>query len=432
MTDLSDYAMGAEEDFSPQAWVLSALLVGEGAKLITAGVESSKLSSPWRGCWDWTQEYLNKYARLPSLARSVEKYPDVFIPTWDHRPVDDVLDCFFDDLELRLVRGAVVDVGRLLTESRTTEALQAYEVWNGRIADARARVEISSWRKGATKRLEEYHDAAMRAAAGEEVGIGVPLGIKTIDDASGGLLPGDYCVVAGRFDVGKTTLMVAMAKLACEHKGTTGLFISPEMRSVSILTKMDAMHLRVDPMDLRRGTVTMEELKRLEDGMTEIEKGKGDNHVVYGASFSLGSIAVLTAYLKPDILYIDGLGFLSDDENNSHRGQADWLDMGKKSRGVKRFAVRHQLPVVVVHQSNRKSVSGGVKDNLSRSDMIGQDADVLIELEAVTDEMMRATLGKCRETRIRCSTYLKKISKGLLFEETDAPVMAITDVNEFI
>jgi hypothetical protein len=427
---LTDYVVGIEVTYSPQAWAVSALLAGHGAKLLAAGVEEGKFAEPWRGAWAWVQWYLGEYSRIPSPARVTEKFPDTYLPDWDNRPVEDVLDVFYEDLELRLVRGAVVATGKLLTDGRTREAVEEYQRWGGRIADARTRVEIAEWRGEALKRLEKYQDAVLRAAAGEAVGVGIPLGIPTIDEASGGLLPGDYCIVAGRFDTAKTTLMTAMAKLACDA-GTTGLFISPEMRAVSILGKMDAMALQVDPMDLRRGQLTADEAKRLEAVMREVAAGDAENYVVYGGGFSMGSIAVLTSYLKPKILYIDGLGFLKRDGQRNGR-QADWLEMGLLSRGVKGFAVTHGLPVVVVHQSNRSSKSGGVKDNLSRSDIIGQDADILIEIESITDEMLRATLGKCRETRIRCSTYLKKVSQGLLFEEVEAPTMAIVDVEEFV
>lgn len=400
---------------SPQAWIVSAALHGYIEELINAGVNQTKLSEPFYSVWQWLTQYASDYGSFPSIERTKEKYPDVYVPKFDERPIQDVLDVFYDDLQQRLVRAAVIEVGKKL-ESNDPNFLAEWNEWVGRIADSQSQVNIVSWRETVDDRFSEYADTIAKKEMGEEPGTGILTGIRYVDEVTHGLLPTDYVLIVGRFDSGKTTLMADTMRAAAKT-GNKALVISPEHGVKAMMRKIDCLHLVADPVDIRRGTLGREFIKKLQQAKEDIKRIAGDIMVVSGAGFTVEGVGALVAQVRPNILYIDGATHLVPFNSN----QPDWLKVGEVSRRLKHMAVAHNIPVVSVVQEGRHTGKGG-KDTIARSDMIGRDADLILHIEAVDDETLRLSMAKYRETIDRgLPVFLRKGKHGLSFIETDDP-----------
>jgi len=424
---MSDILAG--DTISPQAWALSAALHGESKTLFASGISPDKMSEPYRGGLAWVSGYAAQHGRFPTRSRFTEQFPDVYVPEWDARPSTDLADQFYTDLRARLIRGTVVSVGELIASGDQKGAEKEFEAWLFKWSEANARTDLREWKAGALTRLSEYEHRVAQVRSGEKVGDGILTGIKSVDEATLGFLPGDYVIFAGRFDVGKTTLMVATAEFAATT-GRSCLFISPEHTAEAILRKLDAMAVGVNPIKLRQGTLTPEEVTQLNERMAYVGDLPGEITVVSGGNLTVDSVASLCTHLHPDVVYVDGLSFLVP---AGTREDSDWLAIGTVSRNLKRMAVSQNVVVVCVTQGNRGSEKGGIKDNLARSDMIGQDADIIIGIEAVNDITVRVSLQKCRETPKRPICFLDKSIDGLRFVPSDGTKqLTIADAADFL
>jgi len=413
---------------TPQAWILSAMLVGEVDKLLRNGVNAAKLSEPYRSVFEWAMGYASDYRTFPSPDRTGEQFPDVFIPLWDERPLEDVFDLFYMDLNSRMLRAALVEVGKKLQadDVDVTDALSMWEQWNTKIAGDGSRFNIVSWKETVDKRFDSYKDRILRREDGETVGTGILTGIRHIDDVTHGFLPGNYVLVLGRFDSGKTTLVAAWT-VAAAKAGNLVMVISPEHNAEEMIRKIDAVYMESDPVALRRGTIDIDLLEQLEKERRSIRNIGGDIKVIPGAGFSVDQIGAMAIALKPDFICVDGISHLSSTDKNA----PDWLKLGGISKQLKALATNTGIPIATVIQE-AKGRKGDAKDSIARSDMIGRDADIIVHIEAVTDRKLKLEIIKYRETLDRGgSSFLEKGEDGVKFIETDGPSVGGQDGWEF-
>jgi replicative DNA helicase len=328
------------------------------------------------------------------------------------------LDKFFYDLNQRLLRTAVVEIGKAITSGE--DATDLWAQWNQRMSGDSSRFEVVSWTETADERFQDYQNRILSREAGEEPGTGILTGIRHIDKLTYGFMPGNYVLILGRFDTGKTTLMTQFMVSAAQT-GNLCLVISPEHSAEEMARKLDAIAMVADPMALRRGTLDRSMIRQLLEGRDKIKETKGDIRIIPGSGRTLAEIATYVNILQPDILYVDGISHLSSPES---KGQSDWLRLGTISQGLKALATNTGIPVVTVVQEARDTGKKNVLESIARSDMIGQDADVIIHIDKVTDMQLKLTLVKWRESADRGgAVYLHKGDHGVEFIEDEERVV---------
>jgi replicative DNA helicase len=98
-------------------------------------------------------------------------------------------------------------------------------------------------------------------------GVGLlPLGWKTFDEMSGGLLKGDFITIAAGTGMGKTFLMLSRAFHFWEVNKVPVLFVSMEMMLDAILTRAAAMQSHIPHSIIKKGilpTVEYDMVKKL-------------------------------------------------------------------------------------------------------------------------------------------------------------------------
>lgn len=90
---------------------------------------------------------------------------------------------------------------------------------------------------------------------------GIPTGIIPFDQAIGGLMPGEFGVVAGQPGIGKTTCLVEFAARAYLN-GFNVLFCSGEMSKYDIQTRFDSHFAGVPSQRYRTGHLDDDEMSR--------------------------------------------------------------------------------------------------------------------------------------------------------------------------
>ena len=115
------------------------------------------------------------------------------------------------------------------------------------------------------KALKHTIDMASAAYKNEEGIVGVPTGLKDLDDRLGGLHKSDLIIIAGRPGMGKTALATNIAfnaaqKIQESNKKSSIAFFSLEMSSEQLSTRILAEQSRIKSNDIRRGKILMNNL----------------------------------------------------------------------------------------------------------------------------------------------------------------------------
>ena len=116
----------------------------------------------------------------------------------------------------------------------------------------------------AMKQTIEMASAAYKNEGGI---VGVPTGLRDLDDRLGGLHQSDLIIIAGRPSMGKTALATNIAfnaakKLQDDGKKSSIAFFSLEMSSEQLSTRILAEQSRIKSNDIRRGKISEEQFDK--------------------------------------------------------------------------------------------------------------------------------------------------------------------------
>ena len=118
-----------------------------------------------------------------------------------------------------------------------------------------------------SKALDETIKMATLAMQSDQGIVGVPTGLRDLDEKLGGLHKSDLVILAGRPSMGKTALATNIAFNASQHilnlqEKSSVAFFSLEMSSEQLSTRILSEQARIKSDDIRRGKVTEEEINR--------------------------------------------------------------------------------------------------------------------------------------------------------------------------
>ena len=110
-------------------------------------------------------------------------------------------------------------------------------------------------------------DMATTAYKNDEGIVGVPTGLRDLDEKLGGLHKSDLLIIAGRPSMGKTALATNIAfnaakKFQQDGKKTSVAFFSLEMSSEQLSTRILAEQSRIKSNDIRRGRISEDQFDK--------------------------------------------------------------------------------------------------------------------------------------------------------------------------
>ncbi|MBC8163114.1 MAG: replicative DNA helicase [Roseiflexaceae bacterium] len=209
--------------------------------------------------------------------------------------------------------------------------------------------------------------------------VGVPTGLRDLDEITGGLQRSDLIILAARPAVGKTSFAMSVAHgVAKAGNGVVGIF-SLEMSRDQLVQRMLAMETGIDTHKLRTGHIRDSELQLVMEAM-----GRLASLPVYiedTAGLSIMEVRSkarrLQARVGIDLLVIDYLQLMQG------RGRENRVqEVGEISRGLKALARELNIPVIALSQLSR-AVEGRTShipmlSDLRESGSIEQDADIVM------------------------------------------------------
>jgi len=229
-------------------------------------------------------------------------------------------------------------------------------------------------------------EMASNAYKNEEGIVGVPTGLRDLDDRLGGLHNSDLLIIAGRPSMGKTALATNIAfnaaqKLQQSGKKSSVAFFSLEMSSEQLSTRILAEQSRIKSNDIRRGRISEEQFDKF------IETSKNISELpLYIDETPAISIAALSNRARR-IKRIYGLDLIVVDYIQLMRAVHTFKDgrvqeISEITQGLKALAKELAVPVLALSQLSRAVEQRDDKkpqlSDLRESGSIEQDADVVM------------------------------------------------------
>ncbi len=234
--------------------------------------------------------------------------------------------------------------------------------------------------------MRQTIEMASAAYKNEEGIVGVPTGLRDLDDRLGGLHQSDLIIIAGRPSMGKTSLATNIAfnaakKLQDSGKKSSIAFFSLEMSSEQLSTRILAEQSRIRSNDIRRGKISDEQFDKF------LETSKNISELpLYIDETPAMSIAAMSNKARR-IKRLNGLDMIIVDYIQLMRGTSFNKDgrvqeISQITQGLKAIAKELSIPVVALSQLSRQvEQRDDHKPQLSdlrESGSIEQDADVVM------------------------------------------------------
>jgi replicative DNA helicase len=228
----------------------------------------------------------------------------------------------------------------------------------------------------------------LRERGGRLTGLGTDY--YDLDDLMGGLQSGELIIIAARPSMGKTSFALNLTERVASQKAAVAFF-SLEMSKQQVIQNMLCCRAQVDGQALRKGRITDQQYKRLQDEATRLYETKIFVDDTPGISITQLRAKCRRLKQKHDIqmVVLDYLQLMSAGGRVESRQQ----EISEISRGLKAIARELGMPVVALSQLNRdvenRDDHRPRMSDLRESGAIEQDADVIVLLHR--DEYYKPT-----------------------------------------
>jgi replicative DNA helicase len=216
-------------------------------------------------------------------------------------------------------------------------------------------------------------------ALGSQYLIGQTTGFIDLDKRTTGFGAGDLIILAARPAMGKTSLVLEIARKNIE-KGDGVIFFSLEMGADQLMMRILSAKTSIPLQALRKGDLNDEQWENLGNAVDDLSKKKF--FIDDGGSLNINQLRSKVRKLmgKEDnikLIVIDYLQLMSGTGNKDRH-----LEVSEISRGLKMLARELQIPIVALSQLNRGVESRPDKrpmlSDLRESGAIEQDADIIM------------------------------------------------------
>lgn len=267
---------------------------------------------------------------------------------------------------------------------------------------------------------------------------GILTGYSFLDEATGGLRPGELIMIGGESGGGKSMLLMNMALQIWLQKnspemdtesfgpGYNILYFSLEMPFKPCLNRVLARLSNNPSKMIRNAKLNPEEAEKLKKSLKFIQRYPYHFEIIdIPRGATMETIELLyeeaLAYYRPDVVVIDYLG-LMDYEGTE---MEDWLKLGKISEKAHEFArVRHNVVLSALQLNRPKGTKEEDKIGLhriGRSSMIMNNGNIGIQIETRHNEKsypdMLYHLIKNRDGELGKGRLLKNLACGTLLDD---------------
>lgn len=385
----------------PEVLLISSVLNTSNIKEIIAKI-SPEYFHLYRPEWSWIENFYNRFGHTPSAESFLESF--VEFPFQAH--IKDT-DWSAERVRKNHVRRTSLKALNEVMNLFETEDQGAALSLMGTTATELSRIEEGTPPLELSNTDWFYENVKERFERAAETGFsGIKTGFPSVDGRTSGMQPGDLWIIAARLGQGKTWILARMAADAVLNDKKV-LFISLEQPSFQIHYRVQTIMSRfmghtVSNRSLISGQNV--DLKAYRSFLDDLSSKISGSLVVVDprrGKVTPTTVSGLIERHKPDVVFIDYITLMG--VPGGGKVADDWVGVGKISQETKLVALTHNIPIVAAAQINRAGATDDSKsapppgvDKLSRSDSIGQDADVVITIQGYGRTARKALLAKVR------------------------------------
>lgn len=259
----------------------------------------------------------------------------------------------------------------------TTDVLELIE------SNQSALFKLSTYESGKQgKSISDLLDDAIKHLGIPAVGnlTGVGTGFVCLDDFTAGWQKSEFTILAARPAMGKTALMMQLARNAAVVHGVPTAVFSLEMSEMQLTNRMISNETEIFLEKINKKTITDYDWQSLDDKLYNLRNSP--LHVDDTPAITINQFRAKCIRLKRlfniGFVVIDYLQLMRGDVNQ--KGNRD-QEIGQITRGIKAVAKELNIPIIALSQLNRgvEDRPGAVKrprlSDLRESGNIEQDAD---------------------------------------------------------
>ena len=315
-------------------------------------------------------EYLVKITKFSTSSRQAIEYSKLIFDLYVKR-------------ELIKISGEIIDQAKL--NDLNTDGQKIIENYEKSLFDLAEKGSFSSSLIKFDEAMRQTIEMASNAYKNEEGIVGVPTGLKDLDDRLGGLHKSDLIIIAGRPSMGKTALATNIAFNAAKKIQENGekssiAFFSLEMSSEQLSTRILAEQSRIKSNDIRRGKISEEQFDKFIEtskDISELPLYIDETPAITIAALSNRARRIKRLY-GLDMVVIDYIQLMRASNSNNGRVQ----EISEITQGLKALAKELAVPVLALSQLSRAVEQRDDKkpqlSDLRESGSIEQDADVVM------------------------------------------------------
>jgi replicative DNA helicase len=325
-----------------------------------------------RDMYEYLIDHVRRYKSTPSLDAVKHDRPD-FDWLQTEQTIEWVIDRFAVQVKRKVANDAIDELARAADDRERSENidLEFLNVAQNLIMDLPSG-KIDRFSE-VERRIKEYEE---RKKLGKPEGI--PYGLPTLDRATGGIHPWQLVTILAFTNVGKSTLLRAIA-FNIWVKGYTPLIFSLEMGSEEILHSFDAMAAQLDLAKLKQLQLEDDQMDRWRSFAETVHKRDCDIPIVDSLyRVTPDQVYAETLRHKPDVVIIDYVGLMRSSYMNQGSGAKKHQILTDITQDLKINARMLKIPIIMAAQTNRSGKDGADLDNVADSISISQDSDVVI------------------------------------------------------
>ena len=218
--------------------------------------------------------------------------------------------------------------------------------------------------------------------------LGVTTGYHDLDRLTGGLVPGEFVIVAGRPSMGKSSFMRGMLYGIAKETGKTVILISLEVMHGDVYSGLAAFITDINLKSIRTGRLTEHEKHRM--GRASVELASLPIEINDSRSMTITKLQDIATAMYYEAngnvaaIALDYIQLLSEEGRNKSANRNN--EVSDMSRGLKVLAGNLGVPVIGLSQLSRDSEKRGKKasdrrpvlSDLRDSGSLEQDADTVL------------------------------------------------------
>jgi replicative DNA helicase len=218
---------------------------------------------------------------------------------------------------------------------------------------------------------------------------GIDFGMPQLNELLDSMRAGELVLLAARTSVGKSAKATSLVAYQLANTDNVGYFCSLEMSKEQLMERIIANLASIDTLRMRKHWLTEDELKRMQDAVLTIARGKRlfIDRAYYRTVQEVIAMARRTKRIagRLDYMVIDYLQLLDPKPATKRASRNEQIS--EISRDLKNAAGDLGVPIIALCQLNREAEDGRPRlKHLRESGALEQNADKVIFIDRDTSE----------------------------------------------